>query len=73
MSEKKFKKFINEMSFYKLTLKPQYKQYFDVIASLYLDRKIEKKSQVEKLFKKLNGRGSAPQSAVKLINKYKNL
>jgi len=72
MSEKKFKKFINEMSFYKLTLKPQYKQYFDVIASLYLDRKIEKKSQVEKLFKKLNGRGSAPQSAVKLINKYKN-
>lgn len=72
MSEKKFKNFINEMSIYKTTLKPQYKQYFDVIASLYLDRKIEKKSQVEKLFRKLTGRGTAAKSAISLINKYKN-
>ena len=71
MSEKKFKKFINDMSFYKSVLKPQYLQYFDVIASLYLERKIEKKSQVEKLFTKLTGRGTAAQSAIKLIDKYK--
>ena len=50
----------------------QYKEYFDVIASLYIDRKIEKKSQVEKLFKKLTGRGTAAKSAINLINKYKN-
>ena len=71
MSEKKFKNFISEMSTYKSVLKPQYKQYFDVIASLYLQRKIEKKSQVEKLFVKLTGRGTAAQSAIKLIEKYK--
>jgi hypothetical protein len=71
MTEKKFKKFINDLSFYKSLLKPQYLQYFDTIASLYINRKIEKKSQVEKLFSKLTGRGTAPQSAIKLIEKYK--
>ena len=72
MIEKKYKKFINEMSYYKTLLKPQYKQYFDVIASLYIDRKIEKKTQVEKILKKLIGRGTAAQSGIKLINKYKD-
>jgi hypothetical protein len=67
---KTYKNFIRDMKAI-YPLKPKYQQYFDVVASLYIDRKIEKKSQVEKLLEKLSGRGKAPESAIKLIEKYK--
>ena len=57
---------------YKQAISEKYKKYFDVVTSLYLNRKIEKKTEVEKLLKKLSSRGLGPQSAVDLIeNKYK--
>ena len=67
-----FKRFVNDISYYKSTISPKYADYFDVITSLYLDRKIEKKSEVEKLLKKLSSRGLGPRSAIDLIeSKYK--
>ena len=72
MSKNKFRKFINDISMYKQAISEKYKKYFDVVTSLYLNRKIEKKTEVEKLLKKLSSRGLGPQSAVDLIeNKYK--
>ena len=72
ISNNKFKRFVSDISFYKSTISPKYSDYFDVITSLYLERKIEKKSEVEKLLKKLSSRGLGPQSAVNLIeSKYK--
>ena len=71
MKEKTFRNYINQISYYKSLLKPQYKQYYDVITSLFIDRKIERKSQVEKLFNGLLGRGLAPKKAIKEIEKFK--
>ena len=72
MSKNKFKRFINDISIYKSTIPEKYKKYFDVISSLYLERKIEKRTEVEKLLKKLSSRGLGPQSAIDLIeSKYK--
>ena len=51
MSKNKFKRFMNDVSYYKSLIQPKYKEYFDVITSLYLDRKIEKRTEVEKLLK----------------------
>ena len=67
---KKYSNFINSISYYKALLKPNNKKYFDEIASLYINRKIEKKTTVNKLLDKLVSRGSGPKSAVKLIEKY---
>ena len=53
ISKNKFKRFINDISYYKSIIQPKYKQYFDVITSLYVNRKIEKQTEVEKLLKKL--------------------
>ena len=53
MSNNKFRRFINDISYYKSTISPKYKEYYDVITSLYLERKIEKKSEVEKLLQKI--------------------
>ena len=66
---KKYSKFINSISYYKSSLKPNYKKYFDEIASLYINRKIEKKITVTRLFDKLISRGSGSKSAIKLIEK----
>ena len=72
ISNNKFKRFVSDISFYKSTTSPKYTDYFDVITSLYLERKIEKKSEVEKLLKKLSSRGLGPRSAIDLIeSKYK--
>ena len=51
MSEKKFKKYMDSLSYYKGILKPENKKYFDEIAALYINRQIVKKSEVEKLLK----------------------
>ena len=51
MSKNKFRKFINDISMYKPAIPEKYKKYFDVVTSLYLNRKIEKKTEVEKLLK----------------------
>jgi hypothetical protein len=69
----KFTKFIREISYYKSALPKKYTKYFDEIASLYLDRKIEKKSEVHKILTKFMGRGTAANSAIKLLeNKYRD-
>jgi hypothetical protein len=64
---KKFEKVMDDLSYYKSVIPEKYKQYFDVISSLYISRKIEKRSEVEKLLHKLASRGKAPESAVNLI------
>ena len=67
LSSNKFKRFINDVSYYKSIISPKYKEYFDVVTSLYMNRQIEKKSEVEKLLNKLSSRGLGPKSAVDLI------
>ena len=70
MNNKKFSKFIKSIDFYKTTLPKKYKNRFDEVASLYLDRKIEKSKTVTNILDKLHNRGSGPKSAIKLIEKY---
>ena len=71
-NQKKFSNFIKDISYYKSVLPVKYKHYFDEISSLYLQRKIEKQSEVHKLLNKLSSRGQSPKSAIKLIeSKYK--
>ena len=73
MSKNKFSKFMDDLSYFKSVIPEKYKQYFDVISSLYISRKIEKKSEVEKLLHKLASKGQGPKSAVDLIeSKYKH-
>ena len=67
---KKFSNFIKSIDFYKTTLPKKYKNRFDEVASLYLDRKIEKSKTVTNILDKLHNRGSGPKSALKLIEKY---
>ena len=70
--KKKYKKFLHNISYYKSILPKKYLPYYNEIESLYIDRKIEKQSEVTKLLDKLAGRGTAPKSAIKLIEqKYK--
>ena len=64
---KKFEKVMDDLSYYKTVISPKYKDYFDVISSLYISRKIEKRSEVERLLHKLASRGKGPESAVNLI------
>ena len=72
-NKNKFSKFIHSLTYYRSVIPKKNLKYFDVISTLYQERKIEKQSEVEKLLKKLAGRGKAPQSAIKLIeNKYMN-
>jgi len=66
----KYTKFVSSIDYYKSVLPKKYRSYFDVVTSLYLDRKIEKQSEVHKLLTKLIGRGTAPKSAIKLIDTY---
>ena len=71
-NQKKFSNFIKDISYYKSVLPVKYKHYFDEISSLYLQRKIEKQSEVHKLLNKSSSRGKSPKSAIKLIeSKYK--
>ena len=73
MSKNKFTRFMDDLSYYKSIINAKYKDYFDVISSLYIARKIEKKTEVTRLLHKLASKGQGPQSAVKLIeSKYKN-
>ena len=67
---KKFRNIINNLSYYKSTINKKYVKYFDEIASLYIDRKIEKQTTVVKLLNKLSSRGAGPKIAIKLIEKY---
>jgi hypothetical protein len=63
---------MDDLSYFKSVIPEKFKKYFDVVSSLYIERKIEKKSEVQKLLHKLSSRGLAPASAVKLIEtKYK--
>ena len=72
MSKNKFTRFMDDLSYFKSVIPEKFKKYFDVVSSLYIERKIEKKSEVEKLLHKLASRGKATASAVKLIEtKYK--
>ena len=64
---KKFRNIINNLSYYKSTINKKYVKYFDEIASLYIDRKIEKQTTVVKLLNKLSSRGAGPKIAIKLI------
>jgi hypothetical protein len=64
---KKFQNVMDDLSYYKTVIPEKYKQYFDVISSLYISRKIEKRTEVERLLHKLASRGKGPESAVKLI------
>jgi hypothetical protein len=64
---KKFEKVMDDLSYYKTVIPPKYKDYFDVISSLYIARKIEKKTEVTRLLHKLASRGKGPESAVNLI------
>ena len=64
---KKFEKVMDDLSYYKSVIPPKYKDYFDVISSLYISRKIEKRTEVERLLHKLASRGKGPESAVNLI------
>ena len=68
-NNKKFKKFNSDFSSYKYSLKPQYKKYYDEVKSLFVNGKIIK-SQAEKIFLKLTGRGNAAKSGIKLIDKF---
>ena len=71
-NQKKFSNFIKEISYYKTALPTKYKHYFDEISTLYLERKIEKQSEVHKLLHKLSSRGQGPKTAIDLIEtKYK--
>ena len=58
---------MKSIDYYKGILPYKYKQYWNVISKLYVDRKIEKQSEVRKLLDKFMGRGTAPQTAIKLI------
>jgi len=66
----KYTKFVKSIDYYKPVLPKKYKNYFDVVTSLYLDRKIEKQSEVHKLLTKLIARGNGPKSYIKLIDTY---
>ena len=69
---KKFKKFMDSVSYFKTLIKLENRKYFDEIASLYINRQIVKESEVMKLLIKLTSRGTAAKSAIKLIeNKYR--
>ena len=73
MNNKKFKKFMDSLAYYKPIMKPENRKYFDEISALYLNRQIVKQSEVIKLLDKLTSRGQGPKSAIKLIeNKYRN-
>ena len=73
MKNNKFINFMKSIDYYKGILPDKYKNYWNVISKLYVDRKIEKQSEVRKLLDKFMGRGKAPQSAIKLIEtKYNN-
>ena len=72
-SDKKYEKYMNSLKYYKSMIKPENQKYFDEIKSLYINRQISKKVEVEKLLKKLTGRGTAAKSAIKLIEtKYRS-
>ena len=64
----KYTKFVKSIDYYKSVLPKKYKNYFNIVTKLYLDRKIEKQSEVHKLLAKLSGRGKGPSTAIKLIN-----
>ena len=68
-NQKTFSNFIKEISYYKSVLPVKYKHYFDEISSLYLQRKIEKQSEVHKLLNTLSSRGKSSKKAIKLIEK----
>ena len=73
MNNKKFKKFMDSLSYFKPNMKPENRKYFDEISSLYINRQIVKQSEVMKLLNKLTSRGQGPKSAIKLIEtKYRS-
>ena len=51
MKNNKFENKMKKFSFYQSLLPKKYEKYYDVISKLYVERHIEKVSQVEKLFK----------------------
>ena len=57
IKKNKFTKFMDDQSYYKTVIPEKYKHYFDVISSLYISRKIEKRTEVERLLHKLASRG----------------
>ena len=71
-TEKNVKKFLKKLSFNKDSFKPQYKKYYDEITSLIRNEKIKSKPQAENLYKKFLGRGKAVESAIQIIQNYKN-
>ena len=72
------KKFNNEFSDIQSSLKPQYKKYYDELATYYIDRKITNIKTVENHLMKLLGKG-AKNTATKLdklfnkLNAFNNL
>ena len=71
MGSNKFIKFVKSIDYYKNILPNKYKPYYDIVTNLYIERKIEKQSELRKLLDKFMGRGQGPASAIKLIeNKY---
>ena len=69
MDQKKVKKFSNQISIFKQLINPKYRKYYDDITSLYIDGKIKRVDQAEKLLDKLTKRGKGPESAIQQINK----
>ena len=51
-NKNKFSKFIHSLTYYRSVIPKKNLKYFDVISTLYQERKIEKQSEVEKLLKK---------------------
>ena len=72
MDNKKVKKFLKQISFYKSIIKPKYIKYYDDITSLYIDGKLKRIDQATKLLDKLTKRGNGPESSIKQINKLLN-
>ena len=67
MSSNKFTKFVKSINYYKNILPNKYKPYYDIVTNLYIERKIEKQSELRKLLDKFMSRGNGPKSAIKLI------
>jgi hypothetical protein len=69
MDNKKVKKFSKQISIFKQLINPKYRKYYDDVTSLYIDGKIKRVDQAEKLLDKLTKRGKGPESAINQINK----
>jgi len=65
----KFTKFVRSVDYYKYLIPQKYKRYKNVVTSLYLDKKIEKQSEVHKLLTKLiNARGTGRETTINCLN-----